>query len=36
MHSKNIVHRDIKLQNIMIQEYEGNLMLKVIDFGLST
>ena len=32
LHEKNIVHRDIKLQNILM--YEGNI--KMIDFGFST
>ena len=29
-HNKNIVHRDIKLENIMI---DSNLNIKIIDFG---
>lgn len=32
LHSKNIIHRDIKLENIMIEE---SGYLKLIDFGVS-
>ena len=32
-HSKDIIHRDLKLGNILIGE---NMMLKICDFGLST
>ena len=32
MHNKNLIHRDIKLDNILI---ERNGTLKVIDFGLA-
>ena len=32
LHQNNIVHRDLKLANIMLQE---NGFLKLIDFGLS-
>jgi serine/threonine protein kinase len=32
LHSKNIIYRDIKPENIMIDE-DGNL--KIADFGLS-
>jgi calcium-dependent protein kinase len=35
-HSNNIVHRDIKLENIMFNDKNiTNLNLKIIDFGLS-
>ena len=32
IHSKNIIHRDIKLDNILIDEYEN---YKICDFGVS-
>ncbi len=32
MHSKNICHRDIKLENILLDE---NLNIKIIDFGFA-
>ena len=33
LHSINTVHRDIKLDNILIEE--GTRMVKLIDFGFS-
>jgi serine/threonine protein kinase len=34
MHRKGICHRDLKLENVLLQTKEG-LDVKVIDFGLS-
>jgi serine/threonine protein kinase len=37
-HSRNIVHRDLKVENIMIKdvfEDEKIIEIKVIDFGIS-
>ncbi len=31
-HSKNIVHRDIKLENLLLHE---NCIVKIIDYGFS-
>ena len=33
MHSKNVVHRDLKLENILIDESNK---IKIIDFGFAT
>jgi serine/threonine protein kinase len=33
IHSKNICHRDIKLENIIVEE---NKLVKIIDFGFGT
>src|SRR5947209_2177232 len=33
MHKRNVVHRDLKLENIIIGHQEK--MLKIIDFGMS-
>lgn len=36
IHNNNIIHRDLKLENIMFEEKENrNLDLKIIDFGTS-
>ena len=36
LHSVGILHRDIKLENIMIKDdLNGEITVKIIDFGLS-
>jgi serine/threonine protein kinase len=35
LHSNGVLHRDIKPQNILIQDYDGNVQIKICDFGLS-
>lgn len=35
MHDRNIIHRDIKLENIMFESQHPDAAVKVIDFGLS-
>ncbi|KAM9824929.1 serine/threonine-protein kinase 33 isoform 2-T3 [Syngnathus typhle] len=39
LHKKNIMHRDLKLENILVKnsldDYKGKLDIKVADFGLS-
>ena len=35
IHSKNILHRDIKLDNILLTELEGEHKAKICDFGVS-
>ena len=34
-HCKGIVHRDLKLENVLFIEKDNNLDIKIIDFGLS-
>ena len=36
IHNKNIFHRDIKLENIMLGGDNNNYILKYVDFGFST
>lgn len=36
MHEKGVVHRDLKLDNILVGEFdEENIEVKIADFGLS-
>ena len=36
MHSKGIMHRDLKLSNILLCEKNDKLTLKIADLGLAT
>mgnify|MGYP003328626391 CR=1 FL=1 len=36
MHKQNIVHRDIKLENILIDSRNDGILVKLTDFGFST
>ena len=35
LHSRNVIHRDIKFENIMFESEQPNARVKLIDFGLS-
>ena len=35
LHSKNVIHRDLKLENFLFQDETNDSELKMIDFGLS-
>ena len=35
MHKLYLIHRDLKLENIMIHEIENEYIIKIIDFGLA-
>eukprot|EP00957_Ditylum_brightwellii_P127737 9741340-Ditylum_brightwellii.AAC.1 len=35
LHSKGIIHRDLKLENILFESKDANSNIKIIDFGLS-
>lgn len=34
-HERNIIHRDLKLENLLLESKQSNANLKVIDFGTS-
>lgn len=36
LHAKGIVHRDLKLENLLIKNTKKGLQLKIVDFGHST
>ena len=36
MHSQKIIHRDLKLENILLREKQNHVKIKLADFGLST
>lgn len=36
LHQKNIVHRDIKLENILMSSLQNNFQAKIADFGSAT
>ena len=35
VHSKNIIHRDLKCENILLANTSAKAEVKIIDFGLS-
>ena len=35
LHSKNIVHRDLKLENILLSDKSASAVVKIADFGLA-
>jgi calcium-dependent protein kinase len=35
LHEKNIIHKDLKLENFLITHVEGEMIIKLIDFGMS-
>ncbi len=35
LHSHNIIHKDLKLENVLFKRVNGELMVKVLDFGFN-
>ncbi|KAG0617827.1 hypothetical protein M758_4G018000 [Ceratodon purpureus] len=35
LHSRNLVHGDLKSENVLAQEYSGIIDVKIVDFGMS-
>ncbi len=34
-HQKGVIHRDLKPNNLMVADYQGQMLVKVIDFGIA-
>ncbi|MDZ4811163.1 MAG: serine/threonine-protein kinase [Pseudomonadota bacterium] len=34
-HQKGVIHRDLKPTNLMVADYQGQMLVKVIDFGIA-
>ena len=35
LHSREVMHRDLKSPNVLVQEHPGHIDVKIVDFGLS-
>lgn len=35
VHNKDIIHRDLKLENVLFKRGKGDLTVKVVDFGIA-
>ena len=35
MHSKGVMHRDIKAENVLLTEWSPTAVVKIIDFGIA-